>query len=56
MTLAPCLRCALLLAAAGTPATAVKQLNVEVKQVLMSAELKAAFLKEGAEPNRLTPA
>jgi tripartite-type tricarboxylate transporter receptor subunit TctC len=44
-----------LLAPAGTPAAVVNQLNVEVNKVLMSAELKAAFLKEGAEPTPLTP-
>jgi tripartite-type tricarboxylate transporter receptor subunit TctC len=45
-----------LLAPAGTPPAIVSQLNAEVNKVLATAELRAAFLKEGAEAAPLTPA
>ena len=44
-----------LLAPAGTPAPIVNRLNAEVNKVLASPEIKAAFLKEGAEAAPLTP-
>jgi tripartite-type tricarboxylate transporter receptor subunit TctC len=45
-----------LLAPAGTPAAIVNQLNAEANKALASPEIKAAFLKEGAEAAPLTPA
>jgi tripartite-type tricarboxylate transporter receptor subunit TctC len=45
-----------LLAPAGTPPEVVARLNAEVNKVLATAELRAAFLKEGAEAAPLTPA
>jgi len=45
-----------LLAPAGTPAAVVNQLNAEVNKLLATPEIKAAFLREGAEAHPLTPA
>ena len=45
-----------LLAPAGTPPAIVNQLNAEVNKALASAEIVAAFLKEGAVAAPLTPA
>lgn len=45
-----------LLAPAGTPAAIVSQLNAEVNKVLALPEIKAAFLKEGAEAWPQSPA
>jgi len=45
-----------LLAPAGTPAPVVAKLNAAVNQILAKAEVKAQFLREGAEARTLTPA
>ena len=45
-----------LLAPAGTPPAVVNQLNAAVNKALATPELKAAFLREGAEAAPLTPA
>lgn len=45
-----------LLAPAGTPPAIVNLLNAEVNKVLASPEMKALFLKEGAEPTPISPA
>jgi tripartite-type tricarboxylate transporter receptor subunit TctC len=45
-----------LLAPAGTPPELVKLLNTEINKVLASAEVKAAFLKEGGIAAPTTPA
>ena len=45
-----------LLAPAATPPAIVEMLNAEVKEVLASPELKAVFLREGAEATALTVA
>uniref|UniRef100_UPI003F8796D0 tripartite tricarboxylate transporter substrate binding protein n=1 Tax=Cupriavidus ulmosensis TaxID=3065913 RepID=UPI003F8796D0 len=45
-----------LLAPAGTPPAIVNQLNAAVNTILSKPEIKAAFLKEGAEARPVTPA
>ncbi len=45
-----------ILAPKGTPAAIVTQLNEAVAEVMKSAETKAAFAREGAEPQSMTPA
>lgn len=45
-----------LLAPAGTPPAIVSQLNAAVNTILSKPEIKAAFLKEGAEARPVTPA
>ena len=45
-----------ILAPAGTPAPIVDRLNKEIKTILISAEVKKLFLKEGAEVDYLGPA
>lgn len=45
-----------LLAPAGTPAAVVDKLNATVNQILAKPEVKAQFLREGAEAKPLTPA
>jgi tripartite-type tricarboxylate transporter receptor subunit TctC len=38
------------LAPAGTPQPVVDRLNTEINKIVLSAEMKEFFLKEGAEP------
>ena len=45
-----------LLAPAGTPQPVVDRLNAEINKIVMSAEMKEFFLKEGAEPATMKPA
>ncbi len=45
-----------LLAPAGTPPAIVAQLNAEVNKVLVSPEMREAFLKEGAIATPMSPA
>jgi len=45
-----------LLAPAGTPAAIVTKLNVAVNQILAKPDVRAHFLREGAEAKPLTPA
>ena len=45
-----------LFAPAGTPASVVSSLNARVNQLLGSAEVKAAILAQGAEPQAMTSA
>lgn len=45
-----------LLAPAGTPPAIINQLNTAVNTILSKPEIKAAFLKEGAEARPVTPA
>ena len=45
-----------LLAPAGTPDAVVQKLNAEVNKIVASPEMKAFFLREGAEPVSRTPA
>lgn len=45
-----------LLAPAGTPPEIVAKLNAAVNQVLAKPQIKATFLKEGAEAMQVTPA
>ncbi len=45
-----------LLAPAGTPAPIVNKLNAAVNQILAKPEVKALFLREGAEAKAQTPA
>ncbi len=45
-----------ILAPAGTPAPVVEKLNTALNSTLRSAEVRASFLKEGAEPAPGTPA
>jgi len=40
----------------GTPAAVVTRINEAVAEVMKSAETKAAFAREGAEPEAMTPA
>jgi tripartite-type tricarboxylate transporter receptor subunit TctC len=44
------------LAPAGTPQTIVDRLNAEINKIVLSAEMKEFFLKEGAEPVAMKPA
>lgn len=44
------------LAPAGTPQTVVDRLNAEINKIILSAEMKEFFLKEGAEPASMKPA
>lgn len=45
-----------ILAPKGTPAPVVARINEAVAEVMKSAETKAAFAREGAEPQAMTPA
>lgn len=45
-----------LFAPAGTPATVVTTLNVEVNKLLAKPDVKAAIQAQGAEPQAMTPA
>jgi tripartite-type tricarboxylate transporter receptor subunit TctC len=45
-----------LLAPAGTPQPVVDRLNTEINKIILSAEMKEFFLKEGAEPATMKPA
>jgi tripartite-type tricarboxylate transporter receptor subunit TctC len=45
-----------LLAPAGTPADVVNKLNAAVNQILAKPDVKALFLREGAEAKAVTPA
>jgi len=44
------------LAPAGTPQPVVERLNAEINRIVLSAEMKDFFLKEGAEPAPMKPA
>ena len=44
------------LAPAGTPQPVVDRLNGEINKIIQSPEMKAFFLKEGAEPASMKPA
>jgi tripartite-type tricarboxylate transporter receptor subunit TctC len=44
------------LAAAGTPQPIVDRLNTEINKIILSADMKEFFLKEGAEPAPMKPA
>jgi tripartite-type tricarboxylate transporter receptor subunit TctC len=44
------------LAPAGTPQPVVDRLNMEINKIVLSAEMKDFFLKEGAEPAPMKPA
>jgi len=44
------------LAPAGTPQPVVDRLNTEINKIVLSAEMKEFFLKEGAEPAAMKPA
>ena len=44
------------LAPAGTPQPVVDRLNTEINKIILSAEMKDFFLKEGAEPASMKPA
>jgi tripartite-type tricarboxylate transporter receptor subunit TctC len=44
------------LAPAGTPQPVVDRLNAEINKIILSAEMKEFFLKEGAEPASMKPA
>lgn len=44
------------LAAAGTPQPVVDRLNREINRIILSAEMKEFFLREGAEPAAMKPA
>jgi tripartite-type tricarboxylate transporter receptor subunit TctC len=44
------------LAPAGTPQPVVDRLNTEINKIVLSAEMKDFFLKEGAEPAPMKPA
>jgi len=44
------------LAPAGTPQPVVDRLNTEINKIILSAEMKEFFLKEGAEPASMKPA
>jgi len=44
------------LAPAGTPQPVVDRLNAEINKIILSAEMKEFFLKEGAEPAAMKPA
>ena len=44
------------LAPAGTPQAVVDRLNTEINKIVLSAEMKEFFLKEGAEPAAMKPA
>ena len=44
------------LAPAGTPQPVVDRLNTEINRIILSAEMKEFFLKEGAEPASMKPA
>jgi tripartite-type tricarboxylate transporter receptor subunit TctC len=44
------------LAPAGTPQPVVDRLNTEINKIVLSNEMKAFFLKEGAEPAAMKPA
>ncbi len=45
-----------MLAPAGTPAPIVERLNAEVNRAITMPEIRAALLKEGAEPTPVSPA
>jgi tripartite-type tricarboxylate transporter receptor subunit TctC len=45
-----------LLAPAGTPQPIVDRLNAEITKIVLSADMKEFFLKEGAEPAAMKPA
>lgn len=44
------------LAPAGTPPAVVDRLNAEINKIVLSAEMKAFLLKQGAEPAPMKPA
>jgi tripartite-type tricarboxylate transporter receptor subunit TctC len=44
------------LAPAGTPQPVVDRLTAEINEIILSAEMKEFFLKEGAEPASMKPA
>ena len=44
------------LAAPATPQAIVERLNAEINKIILSAEMKEFFLKEGAEPAPMKPA
>ena len=44
------------LAPAGTPQAVVDRLNTEINKIVLSADMKEFFLKEGAEPAAMKPA
>ncbi|MEJ5990327.1 tripartite tricarboxylate transporter substrate binding protein [Ramlibacter sp. PS3R-8] len=44
------------LAPAGTPQPVVDRLNTEINKIVLSADMKEFFLKEGAEPAAMKPA
>ena len=44
------------LAPAGTPQPIVDRLNTEINKIILSADMKEFFLKEGAEPASMKPA
>jgi tripartite-type tricarboxylate transporter receptor subunit TctC len=44
------------LAPAGTPQAIVDRLNSEINKIILSAEMKDFFIKEGAEPTAMQPA
>ncbi|MCG2591470.1 tripartite tricarboxylate transporter substrate binding protein [Ramlibacter sp. XY19] len=44
------------LAPAGTPQPVVDRLNTEINKIILSADMKEFFLKEGAEPASMKPA
>jgi tripartite-type tricarboxylate transporter receptor subunit TctC len=44
------------LAPAGTPQPVVDRLNTEINRIILSADMKEFFLKEGAEPASMKPA
>lgn len=44
------------LAPANTPQPIVERLNTEINKIILSAEMKGFFLKEGAEPAAMKPA
>lgn len=44
------------LAPAGTPPAIVERLNTEINKIVLSADMKEFFLKEGAEPAAMKPA
>jgi tripartite-type tricarboxylate transporter receptor subunit TctC len=45
-----------MLAPAGTPQPIVDRLNSEINKIILSAEMKDFFIKEGAEPAAMKPA
>ena len=45
-----------LLAPAGTPGPIVDKLNAKISQIVSGEDMKAFFLREGAQPAAMTPA